>query len=332
MTDLNLKGNLERRSYVHFSRKVLKGSKQEQELLEQMQKDDYKQDIKEALAQKEGVAVTSEEHAVEFERKSEDLKEKTPSEVEEILSEESDDKTEQVQVAKRQQTQIEKDELVEKIEKEIRLEQEKASVLFALENARKNAIDAARASYGPKADIRGIQMSFDAAANSIDPQVSDWTDELSMGIDNQLHRDSDTIKMLMPNGSIRVMDADVAMALSDVKRPKQSDVQEEMEVDTSYSVEALEKLDELSTLMDENQRKQALFAYKDPNSGALEARSKRLERFRTIGLPTVAMDYDYVYHLDETTKHNGRPLPSAMDAYDMQPGHNVDGKTYIIQI
>lgn len=88
-----------------------------------------------------------------------------------------------------------------------------------IENSRKNAIDSARATYGDKADIVGIQRTYDTIANTIDPKLTDVTDMISMSIDNHLHG-SQNVKMLMPNGSIRTMDADVAMALSDM--PKRS--------------------------------------------------------------------------------------------------------------
>lgn len=302
------------------------------------------QQIKQDLADQKGVAVTSEEHAIEFEKKAQDLKVKSDDEVEKEI--EQDEQTEQlqqqqreVQLAKQAVKQSQKEELLSKIQKEIEVERERAKLLFMMENSRKNAIDAARAKYGNKADIGAIQQSYDMLANNIDPKVNDITDMISMTIDNKLHG-KECVKMLMPNGSIRSMDADVAFAMSEIPNGKVEmketesvpedvqDVSDGLNKASFYTVEELEALSELRDLMDKNAKKQALFEYKDPSSGAVEIKSKREQRFRQLGLPTVAMDYDYVYHLAETMQHNGRELPSAMSAYAMQPGIQGDGKTY----
>ena len=307
--------------------------------------DEYQkvQQIKQDLADQKGVAVTSEEYAVEFEKKAQDLKVKSDNEIEKEI--EQDEQTEQlqqqreVQIAKQSVKQSQKEELLSKIQKEIEVERERAKLLFMMENSRKNAIDAARARYGDKADIGAIQQSYDMLANNIDPKVNDITDMISMTIDNKLHG-KECVKMLMPNGSIRSMDADVAFAMSEIPNSKVEmkdtgpvsenvqDVSNELKKESVYTNDELEALLELRDLIDKNAKKQALFEYKDPSSGAVEIKSKREQRFRQLGLPTVAMDYDYVYHLDETMQHNGRALPSAMSAYSMQPGMQGDGKTY----
>jgi len=228
--------------------------------------------------------------------------------------------------------------LVSKIEKEIETEKEKAKLLYMIENSRKNAIDAARATYGDKADIVGIQRTYDTIANTIDPKLTDVTDMISMSIDNHLHG-SQNVKMLMPNGSIRTMDADVAMALSDMPKRRsgitkaddtseaKEDAAEELseEVSNKYSSEEIAKLYELIDLMDDNSKRQAAFAIKDPQSGRVKEISEYQRRFKKYGLPAVARDYSYVYHLDETMQHDGRPLPSALSAYSMQ---EVREKTY----
>lgn len=299
--------------------------------------------IKQCLADQKGEAVTSEEHAIEFEKKAQDLKVKSDDEIEKEI--ERDEQTEQlqqqreVQIAKQAAKQSQKEELLSKIQKEIEVERERAKLLFMMENSRKNAIDAARAKYGNKADIGTIQQSYDMLANNLDPKLNDITDMISMTIDNKLHG-KECVKMLMPNGSIRSMDADVAFAMSEISNSKVEmketesvpedvqDVSKELKTTSAYTVKELEALSELRDLMDKNAKKQALFEYKDPSSGAVEIKSKREQRFRQLGLPTVAMDYDYVYHLDETMQHNGRELPSVMSAYAMQPGIQGDGKTY----
>ena len=292
-----------------------------------------KQEIKQMMADKKEVAVTSEEHAIEFEKKADELEGKTKEEVKKELEDEEDDDTAEkerkTRLAKEAMLAAKKEDLKAKIEKEIEIEIEKSKLLYMLENARKNAIDATRAAYGEKADIASIQRTYDIMANTIDPKLSSATDLISMAIDNKLHG-KENVKMLMPNGSIRTMDADVAMALSEIpergslKKKQYAEIVDEL----GYTQDELDKLYELSELMDDNAKKQEAFEYKDPKSGEAEIKSVRDKRLRKLGLPTVAMDYDYVYHLDETTQHNGRALPSAMDSYDMQPGMQGNGKTY----
>ena len=303
-----------------------------------------KQDIKQKLADAKGVAVTSEKDAVELEKKSDESKDKSEDEIDKELEKTKDkeddviEKERNIRLAKEAQKQAEKDELVSKIEKEIETEKEKAKLLYLIENSRKNAIDSARAKYGNKADIEGIQRSYDMIANTIDPKLTDVTDMVSMSIDNHLHGNQN-VKMLMPNGSIRTMDADVALALSDIPKRKsgvtktnetseaKEEVAEELSEDiiSRYSSEEIEKLYELVDLMNENSKRQAAFAIKDPESGRVKEVSEYQRRFKKYGLPAVARDYSYVYHLDETMQHDGRPLPSALSAYSMQ---EVREKTY----
>lgn len=310
-------------------------------LSEQLVSEEEKeQEIKQAIADKKGVAVTSEEHAVEFEKQTKDLKDKSPEEIESVL-EEMEAKAGQelernVRIAKQAVVTQERQKLIDKIQIEIEKEIERAKLLYLLENARKNAIDAARAQYGAKANIGSIQQAYDGMANNIDPKLTDVTDMISMSIDNKLHG-KECVRMLMPNGSIRMMDADVAFALSEIPKHHVNKSAEQIEAtkevameppNPMFSAEEIEKLRELSDIMDDNAKRQAAFAYKDPKSGEVEIKSQREQRLRALGLPTVAMDYDYVYHLDETSYHNGRQLPSAMDSYSMQVGMQNSGKTY----
>lgn len=303
-----------------------------------------KQDIKQELADAKGVAITSEKDAIDLEKKANELKDKSEDEIEDEIEKTKDkeddviEKERNIRLAKEAQKQSEKDELVKKIEKEIETEKEKAKLLYLIENSRKNAIDSARATYGDKADIVGIQRTYDTIANTIDPKLTDVTDMISMSIDNHLHG-GQNVKMLMPNGSIRTMDADVAMALSDmpkrnssiIKANDTSEVKDDAvkelsdEVSEKYSSEEIVKLYELIDLMDSNSKRQADFAIKDPQSGRVKEISEYQRRFKKYGLPAVARDYSYVYHLDETMQHDGRPLPSALSSYSMQ---EVREKTY----
>ena len=97
------------------------------------------------------------------------------------------------------------------------------------------------------------------------------------------------------------------------------------ELSSKYSSEEIAKLYELIDLMDANSKRQAAFAIKDPQSGRVKEVSEYQRRFKKYGLPAVARDYSYVYYLDETMQHDGRPLPSALSAYSMQ---EVREKTY----
>lgn len=301
-------------------------------------------DIKQALADKKGVPVTSEEYAVEFDRKVDALEVKSKEEVNRALEQEQEEpergleNLQDARIAKQSQMESKKTELLQKIEAEIAIEQERAKLLYIMENSRKNAIDSARAKYGEKADIRSIQQSYDMLANNLDPKINDVTDMISMSIDNALHGQS-RVRMLMPNGSMRSMDADVAFAMSELSSnavfkkssgiaDTNDEITQELQNDGAYSAAEVRAVCELQDLMSMNAQKQATFEYKDPKSGEVDVKSVRDKRFREIGLPTVAMDYDYVYHLDETMQHNGRQLPSAMSSYTMQQELCNCGKTY----
>lgn len=300
--------------------------------------DEYQkvQELKQNLANQKGVAVTSEEHAVEFAKKAEDLKTKSVSDVNDALSQEKqkDDlqRIREVQIAQDMAKESQKKDLLSKIQAEIQSEQERAKLLFAMENARKNAIDAARATYGEKADIGAIQKSYDMMANHLDPKMNDVTDMISMSIDNKLS-DGDRVKVLMPNGSIRSMDADVVFAMSELSHSTVSakkendntaDVTDELRSEVTYSQAEIDAIRNLQDLMEQNAKKQAMFEYKAPNSGEVEIKSMRDRR----ALPTVARDYDYIYRMQENLQYKGRQLPSAMSSYTMMTEMQASGKSY----
>lgn len=309
-----------------------------------------KQQMKQAIADGEGVAVISDENAIELEEQAQDALDDEKS-VDEVIKD-ADEK----ELSKRLKRQREikasadaemedkKESLLAEIENEIAKENERAKLLYMLENSRKNAIDAARAQYGDKADIVSIQRAYDGMANSIDPKANDITDMISMSIDNKLHGNKN-VRMLMPNGSVRVMNADVALALSDKPMRSsglhilsKSDAQqlsdgvefdEVADLTSKFTSEELSKLYELEDLMADNAKKQAAFALKNPESGYVYQKSEREKRLKSLGLPDVGMDYDYLYcNVYDDYEMTNRQLPSSMDTMTMQQGIVSSGKTY----
>lgn len=320
---------------------LISGGKNEA-ILQVDEKEQEKQDVKQAIADGMGIAVTASEQAVLLDQTAEDAVNERRSKNGIAFGDDLPHKSVQetvrdVRIAKQAIMLQEREKLLDKVQAEIEREVEKARLLYVLENGRKNAIDAARAKYGNHADVGSIQQAYDGMANNIDPQVCDITDIMSMSLDNKLHG-QECVRMLMPNGSIRIMDSDVAVALSlvpkdGVLQSLQHENQKLMSGDTEvpvpmFSSEELVKLRELSDIMSDNARRQAAFAYKDPRSGEVEIKSNREKRLRKLGIPSIAMEYDYVYYLADNAKHNGRPLPSAMDAYDMQSVMQGNQKSY----
>ena len=350
-----LTGVIKQYSVVHTEKmaKVL-SSKQSQinvddTQIELAQDDDNvtsKADIKQQIADEQGIAVTSEENAIELERKATDAVEKNKSKSD-VLDDVNDEMQEQqLKIQREVKASIEanmksqNESLLSQIEAEIEEEKQRAKVLYALENSRKNAIDAARATYGKKADIKSIQAAYDGMANNIDPKADDMSSLISLSLDNKLHG-KNMVRMLMPNGSVRAMRSDVAIALSD-KPTKTSSIMKALNENASdeldslqskFSKEELTKLYELEDMMLENQRIQASFAVKDPHSGPVyeNEKSEREKKLLKLGLPSVGMDYDYVYYLDEMDEHDGRPLPSAMSSLTMQQDMIMSGKSYGIR-
>lgn len=311
-----------------------------------------KQQIKQAIADSEGVAVTSDENALELEAQAQDAMDDDKS-VDEVIKD-----TDEKELSKRLKRQREikassdaevnekKESLLTEIENEIAKENERAKMLYMLENSRKNAIDAARAQYGAKADIVSIQRAYDGMANNIDPKANDVTDMISMSIDNKLHGDKN-VRMVLPNGSIRVMNADVALALSDkparssglsllskseAEKLADTGVLEDdavSELSSAFTKEELSKLYELEDLMASNAKKQDEFSLQNPSSGYVFEKSEREKRLKSRGLPDVGTDYDYLYcNIYDNYDVPNRQLPSSMDTMTMQQGIAVSGKTY----
>ena len=229
-------------------------------------------------------------------------------------------------VSVKQQDLEQETHLLELINEEVVKEQERNKQLLGLENARKNAIDAARATYGAEANVDAIMAYYDGMASVIDPKVTDVTDLISLSLDNLL-QEQDSVKVLMTNGSVRVMNREVAAALVAVPMAKDKVRPNLPEKEVpSYSEKVQAALRSLSDLMSENAKRQAEFAAKAPSSGPIDLEKTREARFKRLGLPTVAQEYDYIYEMDRSM--HGRMLPSAMYSYTMQKELAQGDRTY----
>lgn len=205
--------------------------------------------------------------------------------------------------------------LEQKISMELAKERDRAAKLVGLEQAKRHAIDAARASYGANADVRTIEAYYNGMAAAIDPHVTDVTDMLSMSLDNLLHQ-KDTVHVLMGNGSVRTMDADVAQALVQCSSTKVA-MSKTPDIKVTYSKKIQDLLVELQDTMQLNLHRQMLFQMQPSEPMSV------LEKQRPM--PNVAYDYAYIFDVDDGA--NGRMLPSAMYSVTMQQELMQRGQT-----
>ncbi len=181
------------------------------------------------------------------------------------------------------------DELRIKIEHEIDLEQARNQKLVALESARQGAINQAIMMYGANADIRSIMSYYSGIASTLQPHANGILDSMSIALDNQLNKADGVVKIVSKDGSIRVMDRDVAELLLSRKRcyTPGRDLIKETKVDTNIeSYELVKSMNDLDRTKElENlDRVQVLFDLMDINY-------KRQMRFQSvIGYDVYAMD------------------------------------------
>lgn len=169
------------------------------------------------------------------------------------------------------------DELRVKIEHEIDLEQTRNQKLIALESAKQGAINQAIIMYGTNADIRSIMAYYNGIASTLQPHTNGILDSISIALDNQLNKADNVVKIVSKDGSIRVMDRDVAEFLLSRKtcytpgRNLVKEVQADTNIDSyalmkemngldrTKELENLDRVQDLFELMEINHKRQMRF-------------------------------------------------------------------------
>lgn len=141
-------------------------------------------------------------------------------------------------------------DIIEAFEKELCVEAEKTKRIHSIENARMNALSSAYSRYGENANLQAIDAYYDGMKAMIDPQAIDVTDVVSVSIDNALHA-GDSIKVVLMNGSIRVLPKIVASVMLQCVTDKANGVKSEQIPD-----EIRERALRLHFMMNENVRRQ----------------------------------------------------------------------------
>lgn len=202
--------------------------------------------------------------------------------------------------------------LMEKLDAEIQSEQDTIRLLQAVVRAKKLALAQAKAVHGVNADTVGICNTYAMVANQVDPK--------SMGISEYLTEpdatsaDDTTVRILMTNGSVRLMDVDVAMALSE-HTSHMAALQDMPTVsDTILPKEVHDKLVLLSELLGQTEGILAQFA-----ADVLETDAIRKKELEQQALQDARMRMaSCTYFFEGENSYKNRKLPDAMSTLTMQ--------------
>lgn len=295
-----------------------------------------------AALQANGAPENTEEKAEEVEQEVESNP--GPTEMEAAVDAQADEQNEQLQmrIAREQaimaQVRDAYARINDKLDKEIALERDRGKNILALRNAWNNSRSSAISYFGPNADLKSIDQSFQKTMDSVNPRIHDVTDIVSMEIDKAIHG-TDNGKVLMSDGSVRIMDSEIASYLNSMNP---SNVRESISIDEVNEYEPIpaeqfarlevetpeyqaelnqlqndtrEKLEKFQGMMAENQRQSLefeseLYASTSPARSAQAARKAR-------ELPTVAYEYPQLFQHNDV-EYNGRPLPEPMSSPTMQ--------------
>lgn len=221
-----------------------------------------------------------------------------------------------------------KTRILAKIDQEILSEQVRMKKYTALESARQAAIDRAKAQYGSKADVRAIMAYYDGMAAAIDPKANGIGDVLSLSLDNALHAKDGQVGILMPNGSIRMMDTDIAKLLSSNGKQELKDQLKredsrisDSDVDAAadlFEKEIRDRLSDLEELMTANVERAMKF------KPMAEAAAMPDEAQKERNLPDIAKEYGYLQRLPD----GNRPLPDALYSRTFYDEMAKNGRTY----
>ena len=240
--------------------------------------------------------------------------------------------------------------LEKKIDAALAAEKQRAKDLYAIENKKKNTMDYANKVYGDEADLDYIVNSARGARDKATERAQDMSRQLSEKVDGVLHQ-RDTVTVLMPDGTTRVMDRDVAEAMRLYTDKSHSSVLEQAAAGLA-GVEVVdrtqggfdryqdkyeefqltrneeEKLAELQRRMAENDKQAKKFEEKAPETMSQQEYNayNRERRLKEFGDPSASLTYDYVVTKEGVYEWNGRPLPSAMSSPTLQRELQKDDK------
>ena len=222
-------------------------------------------------------------------------------------------------------------ELMEKLDAALAAENERSKMLYAIENRKKNTMDYALEVYGDEADLESINHSANTAYDKASGEVKGLSGQLSAQLDSVIHQNNQ-VMVLMPNGQVRMMDKDVAGALS-LYTLKQSGAYDNVTIQESQSFlmdkttgepfeftrNEEEKLAELHRKIMQTDKDASKFYQKTPKAMTPEeyAAFNRERRFELFGYPSAGLDYDYVMTKEGVYEWNGRPLPEVMSSPTM---------------
>lgn len=235
-----------------------------------------------------------------------------------------------IEIQRQQSVELEErhKELMAKLDKALAEEEQRAKDLYAIENRKKNTLDYARRVYGDSADVEKIMDSADSARTVASKEVHGLTGMISAQMDAALHKNN-MVTVLMPNGQVRMMDKDVAEALSlytgktregmiEAAAAGVTDLDNKLD-EFQLTRNEEEKLAELQRRIAENDRQAARFEQKAPETMSQEEYNawNRDRRFKEFGYPDAGISCDYVMTREGVYEWNGRPLPSAMSSPSM---------------
>lgn len=161
------------------------------------------------------------------------------------------------------------DSLKQKVNDTIKEEKQHTKEFCKLETKRDVDLERAVLQYGEQANVDKIADAYDAKAEKLEPHADSLSERISVGIDNQLQKQSKTgtQKVILKNDRVMTVDADVAAVLEHTMHPKKKNPEFEeiqkkavasdswMEVDDAFA--KLQK-----TINDAQQQKQMFVAMK----------------------------------------------------------------------
>lgn len=184
------------------------------------------------------------------------------------------------------------DALLEKAKKEVEKERRLVARLQEVVRARDQAVAEAVVQFGDRANVAEIMAFYDGVAAGLDPRCTKLDGLLSLSLEN-MARPADSVHLLLPGGSVRELDVDVAVCLLNLSNQADGPLRETLE--------------DLQKNLDTDVALQKQFSAEPPSPKVQDPKQEREQRLQRLGLPTVAEEYPEAVRPAE--RPNGRPLP-----------------------
>lgn len=208
--------------------------------------------------------------------------------------------------------------LAEKVENQTAKLKDHQKNVQSLENARKNTVDAAYSQYGGEADVKGIEQDYQGLRNVMSPDLEELKETVEEAPDMQAgNKDVILDASDTADGESLEKEAtdDLDKAESELKEAMDSR-QVAYESDIESSIDGMARPSAAEETAPEAQE-----AFAEAQADTQEPIWVR------CGLPTVALEYDYVKDIEKQAYFEGRPLPEAMTSQSMADGLST-GKSY----